>query len=231
MIKIAEDMTEPMAKESPATIEPSPVPLEDLPLEDLSLAIVETFHSLQGEGYWTGTDAFFIRLGGCTVGCPWCDTKLSWNAERHPQRSISNLVAEAKNAQPRLVIITGGEPTQWDLTPLTIALQGAGLTVHLETSGVYPLRGNFDWITLSPKPFKPPHPQIYEQVQELKVIIAQPQDLNWAEEQSQQVSSQIWRYLQPEWNQPQASQWIMDYIRQHPQWRLSLQTHKILAIR
>lgn len=198
---------------------------------DVTLAIVETFHSLQGEGYWAGTDAFFIRLAGCGVGCPWCDTKHSWNAQRHPQRSILDLVTEAKAARPRLVIVTGGEPTQWDLGPLTIALKDAGLTVHLETSGAYPLQGTFDWITLSPKPFKPPHPPIYAQAQELKIIIAQPEDFAWAEDQSQRVSPEVWRYLQPEWGEPQASQWIMDYIQEHPQWRLSLQTHKILSIR
>ena len=195
------------------------------------LAIVETFHSVQGEGYWAGTNAFFIRLAGCNVGCPWCDTKISWNAQRHPQRSIADLVAEASAAQPRLVIITGGEPTQWDLTPLTIALKTAGLRVHLETSGAYPLRGTFDWVTLSPKPFKPPLPSVYPQIHELKIIIAQTNDLLWAEAQAQQVGPQVWRYLQPEWSQPQARQWIFDYILQHPQWRMSLQTHKVLAVR
>lgn len=141
------------------------------PASPRALPIVETFHSLQGEGYWAGTNAFFIRIGGCGVGCPWCDTKVSWNAKSHPQRSIADLVAVARATSPRLVIITGGEPSQWDLNPLTIALQDAGLTIHLETSGAYPLRGQFDWVTLSPKPFKPPHPSVYAQAQELKISI------------------------------------------------------------
>jgi 7-carboxy-7-deazaguanine synthase len=224
MTKLQASIPEP--DQDPEPIVPAP---EDPPAN--TLPIVETFHSLQGEGYWAGTDAFFIRIGGCTVGCPWCDTKLSWNPKLHPQRSIGDLAAEARAAQPRLVIITGGEPSQWDLTSLTIALKEANLRPHVETSGAYPLRGQFDWVTLSPKPFKPPHPTVYPQVQELKVIIAQAQDFDWAEEQSAQVGAEVWRYLQPEWNQPQAAQWIMDYIRSHPQWRLSLQTHKILSIR
>ena len=227
MTKIQDQTQDQTQNQAQEPIVPAPASTRALD----TLPIVETFHSLQGEGYWAGTNAFFIRTGGCGVGCPWCDTKVSWNAKSHPQRSIADLVAEARATRPRLVIITGGEPSQWDLTPLTIALKNAGLTIHLETSGAYPLRGQFDWVTLSPKPFKPPHPSIYAQAQELKIIIAQPQDFNWAAEQSAQVGAGVWRYLQPEWNQPQAAQSIMDYIQDHPQWRLSLQTHKILSIR
>lgn len=196
-----------------------------------SLPIVETFHSVQGEGYWTGTNAFFIRLGGCDVGCPWCDTKISWNAQRHPIRTIEALVQEALAVNSQVVIITGGEPLLHDLLPLTIALKTAGLTLHLETSGAYPLRGLFDWITLSPKSFKPPQAELYPVTNELKVVIAQTADFEWAEAQSNAVDPQVWRYLQPEWSNPQAIQWIYDYVLQHPQWRISLQTHKVLSVR
>ena len=196
-----------------------------------SLAIVETFHSIQGEGYWTGTNAFFIRLAGCDVGCPWCDTKHSWNPKRHPSRAIADLVAEAQSYQPRRVIITGGEPLMQDLTHLTQGLKAANLKVNLETSGAYPLRGTFDWITLSPKPFKPPLPDLYAQAQELKVVIAQPEDLTWAETQSQKVKADTPRYLQPEWGSTGAAQCIFDYVLSHPHWRISLQTHKVLSVR
>ena len=196
-----------------------------------SLPIVETFHSVQGEGYWTGTNAFFIRLGGCDVGCPWCDTKISWNAQRHPVRTIEALVQEAIAVNPQRVIITGGEPLLHDLVPLTIALKTAGLTLHLETSGAYPLRGVFDWITLSPKTFKTPQAELYPVTNELKVVIAQIADFEWAEAQSTAVDPQVWRYLQPEWSNPHAIQWVYDYVLQHPQWRISLQTHKVLSVR
>jgi len=208
----------------------SRVEISSLPILG-SLPIVETFHSVQGEGYWTGTNAFFIRLGGCDVGCPWCDTKISWNAQRHPKKAIEALVQEALAVNPRVVIITGGEPLLHDLVPLTIALKAAGLTLHLETSGAYPLRGMFDWITLSPKSFKPPQAELYPLTNELKVVIAQTEDLEWAETQSNAVEPQVWRYLQPEWSNPQAIEWVYDYVLKHPHWRISLQTHKVLSVR
>ena len=196
-----------------------------------TLGIVETFHSVQGEGYWAGTNAFFIRLAGCDVGCPWCDTKVSWNPKRHPQVPIVTLRDQVQEAQPRLVIITGGEPLLQDLTPLTQALQPLGYPLHLETSGAYPLRGEVDWITLSPKLFKPPQPSLYALAHELKVVIASPEDFSWAEQQREQVNPEIPCYLQPEWGQREAPAWIYDYVLGNPQWRLSLQTHKVLAVR
>ncbi len=193
--------------------------------------IVETFHSLQGEGTWTGASAFFIRLGGCDVGCPWCDTKESWPLNHHRSRAIAPLLTEAQAAAPAFVVITGGEPLLHNLEPLTTALQGANLRVHLETSGAYALSGSFDWITLSPKRFKPPHPEIYGQADELKVVVQDATDLTWAEAQAALVPPTMPAYLQPEWHSPESQGFIVDYVRDHPRWRLGLQTHKLLGVR
>lgn len=193
--------------------------------------IVETFHSVQGEGLWTGTNAFFIRLAGCDVGCPWCDTKESWSPKRHPRHTIDELVHQAQSARPHMVVITGGEPLMHDLDALTASLHQAGLRIHLETSGAHPLSGSFDWISLSPKRFKPPHKSIYPQVNEIKVVIANETDLDWAETEAAKVAPEAVKLLQPEWNSPQSQQLIFDYILQHPTWRLSLQTHKFLGVR
>ena len=163
------------------------------------LPIVETFHSVQGEGAWMGSNAFFIRLAGCDVGCPWCDTKISWNAKRHPQIAIADLVNEAVNAQPAMVVITGGEPLMHDLSELTRSLKSQNLRVHLETSGSHPFSGNFDWVTFSPKQFKHPHVSIYEQVSELKVVIHDQSDLTWAEQNAVKVAPHVVTYLQAEW--------------------------------
>jgi organic radical activating enzyme len=192
--------------------------------------IVETFHSIQGEGAWTGVNAFFIRLGGCDVGCPWCDTKQSWNAKRHPQRQVQDLAEEVQKANPAIAVITGGEPLMHDLKPLTTAIKSLGIRVHLETSGAHPFSGYFDWVTFSPKQFKPPHSSIYPQAGELKVVIAQSEDFIWAEQQASLVSSQTLKYLQPEWNTPTSKDLIFEYVLRHPQWRISLQTHKLLEI-
>jgi len=192
--------------------------------------IVETFHSLQGEGYWAGVSAFFIRLGGCDVHCPWCDTKHSWNPQNHPQQSVEELARSAKAVSPAIVVITGGEPLMHDLLPLTTALKSLGLQVHLETSGAHPLTGNFDWITFSPKQFKAPHQSIYDRVSELKVVVKSEYDLKWAEQQAALISKSTLLYLQPEWNSPQGKDLIFEYILQHSQWRISLQTHKLLKI-
>lgn len=194
------------------------------------LPIVETFHSLQGEGHWAGCSAFFIRLAGCDVGCPFCDTKHSWSTKPHPLVSIEELGRQAAAVQPQFVVITGGEPLMHNLEELTKALHDRDLPTHLETSGAYPLTGKFDWITLSPKPYKPPQSAIYESAQELKVVISTPQDLQWAELQGSLVASSVTKYLQPDW-QKLETVFLVEYIKQHPQWRLSLQTHKFLQIR
>lgn len=205
--------------------------MKTISIDYCTYPIVETFHSVQGEGAWTGVSSFFIRLGGCDVYCPWCDQKESWNAKRHPQYSVTKLVQQAQAANPAIVIITGGEPLMHDLYPLTGQLYKCGMRVHLETSGAHSFSGYFDWVTFSPKLFKPPHNSIYEQVNELKVVIANPEDLQWAEQQAAKVPSQTLKYLQPEWNTPASQQLIFDYVLQHPQWRMSLQTHKFLGVR
>ena len=196
----------------------------------LALPVVETFHSIQGEGTWAGTSAYFIRLGGCDVGCPWCDTKQSWNPKRHPLRTIEELVAEARAANPAIVVITGGEPLMHDLSALTGQLKEAGLQTHLETSGAHPFSGTFDWVTFSPKRFKPPHASIYAQASELKVVIGDEADLAWAEQQAAQVSSIVAKLLQPEWETPGSRDCVFAYVLKHPQWRVSLQTHKFLGV-
>lgn len=193
--------------------------------------VVETFHSVQGEGWWTGTSAFFIRLGGCDVGCPWCDQKESWNAKRHPRESVGDLVDNARSANPAIVVITGGEPLLHDLDPLTRELREKGLRVHLETSGTRLFSGSFDWVTFSPKVYKAPHPSIYDRANEIKVVIADESDLRYAEEQGSRVPSSAVRYLQPEWNTPESQELVFDYVLQNPRWRVSLQTHKFLGVR
>ncbi|NJK59433.1 MAG: 7-carboxy-7-deazaguanine synthase QueE [Oscillatoriales cyanobacterium SM2_1_8] len=193
--------------------------------------VVETFHSLQGEGYWTGSSAFFVRLGGCDVGCPWCDTKHSWPQNLHPVQTAAELATQAQAARPAFVVITGGEPTLHDLRPLLAALRSAGLRSHLETSGAHPLQGDPDWVSLSPKPFREPLPAIYGQASELKVVIAKPEDLTWAEDQSRRVPAPIPRFLQPEWSRQDLWGEVFEYVQAHPPWRLSLQTHKWLGLR
>ena len=200
-------------------------------LNTVTYPITETFHSLQGEGAWAGGNAFFIRLGGCDVHCPWCDQKETWNPQRHPHLTVENLVDQALAANPSFVVITGGEPLLHDLNPLCQALQGKGLRLHLETSGAYALTGKFDWITLSPKPYKHPHQDIYAQANELKVIISQAEDFLWAEAEAAKVNGDIPLYLQAEWETKTIDQSIFEYILAHPQWRLSLQTHKYLGLR
>ena len=197
----------------------------------ITYPVVETFHSVQGEGSHTGVSAFFIRLGGCDVHCPWCDTKESWNAKRHPQRTITELAAAAKQAHPAIAIITGGEPLLHDLTPLTNAIKEQKIPVHLETSGSHPFSGNFDWVTFSPKQFLAPHYSIYPWVNELKVVIVNKYDLKWAEQQAALVSPETVKYLQPEWSTPKSKDLIFDYVLKNPQWRISLQTHKLLQVR
>lgn len=196
-----------------------------------TLPVVETFHSVQGEGVWTGTNAFFIRLAGCDVGCPWCDTKHSWNSYRHPQRNITDLISEAKAAHPAIVVVTGGEPLLHDLSSLSFGLKAANLRVHLETSGAHPFSGIFDWVTFSPKQTKPPHDSIYSQVSELKVVVANQSDLEWAEYHAAKIPPDALKFLQPEWGTPSSYSLIFEYVLSHPEWRISLQTHKFVNIR
>lgn len=200
----------------------------DLPTD---LPIVETFHSVQGEGVWSGTSAFFIRLAGCDVGCTWCDTKHSWPVGNHPVRKISDLVREAIAHAPHMVVITGGEPLMHDLSALTTQLKQAGQRIHLETSGSHPLSGHFDWIALSPKSFKPPLPEIYPQVNELKVVISDPADLLWATSEAQKVPLETVKLLQPQWTSSIGQQLVFEHVLAHPNWRVGLQMHKFLEVR
>ncbi|WP_027891140.1 7-carboxy-7-deazaguanine synthase QueE [Calidithermus chliarophilus] len=196
-----------------------------------SYPVVETFHSVQGEGYYAGVNAFFIRLGGCDVGCWFCDTKESWDAGKHPTRTVEELVTEAASVKPAIVVVTGGEPLMHDLNPLTWGLRSAGLRAHLETSGAHPYSGNFDWVTLSPKKFKAPHPSVYPHVNELKVVVVNHSDLAWAEEHARRISPTAVRSLQPEWSTPKSRELIFQYVLRNPDWRISLQTHKFLEVR
>jgi organic radical activating enzyme len=195
------------------------------------LPVMEQFYTLQGEGFHQGKAAYFIRLGGCDVGCTWCDVKESWDAQKHPLLKVEDLLANIKKTPAELVVITGGEPLMHDLTRLTKELQHAGLKTHLETSGAYPLTGSWNWICLSPKKFKSPLREILPVADELKVIIFHKSDFDWAEKYAAQVSSACKLYLQPEWDKAsQMTPLIIDYIKAYPKWELSLQIHKYVHV-
>jgi 7-carboxy-7-deazaguanine synthase len=195
------------------------------------LPVMEAFYTLQGEGFHQGRAAYFIRLGGCDVGCVWCDVKDSWDAEKHPKKTITEIVSEATSFPGRLAVITGGEPLLHNLTALTYALHAAGFETNIETSGSSPLTGNWNWICLSPKKFKAPVPEIVPLAHELKVVVFNKHDFDWAETYAAQVNSHCKLYLQPEWDKRDAiTPLIIDYIMAHPQWELSLQTHKYINV-
>lgn len=195
------------------------------------LPVMEHFHTLQGEGAHSGKAAYFIRLGGCDVGCHWCDVKESWDAGLHTLLAVEDLAKTAAD-HCKTIIITGGEPLMWDLQPLTSALKERGCTIHIETSGAYNLSGTLDWITLSPKKTKLPKPEIYSRANELKMIIFNNNDFRFAEEQAALVSANCVLYLQSEWSKREVMYpKITEYILQQPQWRASVQTHKYLDIR
>ena len=196
----------------------------------LMLPLMEAFYTLQGEGYHKGSAAYFIRIGGCDVGCHWCDVKESWDAEKHPPTNIESIVTEAKKYSDTIVI-TGGEPLMWDMEPLTTALKEAGLNIHIETSGAYDITGHWDWFCLSPKKNKLPTKEAASRADELKVIIYNKDDFRFAEEQAQRVGKDCVLYLQPEWSKRDAMMPLMvDYVLANPQWKVSLQTHKYLNI-
>jgi len=196
-----------------------------------TLPLMEDFYTIQGEGFYQGNAAYFIRLGGCDVGCVWCDVKESWDASQHPAVSVEEMVKRAKESGCEIVVITGGEPAMYNLTILTATLKSAGLRTHIETSGAYPLTGTWDWVCFSPKKFKAPVPSIYEQADELKVVIYNKSDFAWAEEFAGKVKSSCKMYLQPEWSREKEMLPLMiDYVKQHPNWRISLQVHKYMNI-
>lgn len=194
------------------------------------LPLMEEFYTIQGEGYHTGTAAYFIRIGGCDVGCHWCDVKESWNAELHPPTNTDTIVDNAfKYADT--VVVTGGEPLTWDMTLLTQKLKAKNLKVHIETSGAYPVSGTWDWFCLSPKKNKLPVEQAYAIASELKVIIYNKHDFIFAEEQAAKVNPNAILFLQPEWSKKEEmTPLIVDYVMNNPKWRVSLQTHKYLNI-
>ncbi len=195
------------------------------------LPVMEHFYTLQGEGFHQGRAAYFIRLGGCDVGCVWCDVKDSWDADKHPKYSIEQLVAEVKKTPTRLVVITGGEPLMHNLDALTSALKEAGVETNIETSGAHPLSGHWDWICLSPKKFKEPLPGILPHANELKVVVFNKSDFDWAEKYAARVSPSCKLYLQPEWDKAaQVTPLIIDYIKANPKWELSLQVHKYINV-
>ena len=203
------------------------------------LPVMEHFYTIQGEGFHQGRAAYFVRLGGCDVGCVWCDVKDSWDANAHPKMSVSEIAAtiieiipsQISTAFKPLVVITGGEPLMHDLTELTNSLQAKGFETNIETSGAHPLSGSWDWICLSPKKFKAPLPEVVPFAHELKVVIFNQSDFKWAEEYAAQVSPGCKLYLQPEWDKASVvTPLIIEYIKQHPQWELSLQIHKYINV-
>ena len=198
---------------------------------DSQLPVMEAFYTLQGEGFHTGKAAYFIRLGGCDVGCVWCDVKESWDASKHPRQSVAQIVQDALQFPGRMVVITGGEPLMHNLDALTAALHHAGFSINIETSGSSPLSGQLDWICVSPKKFKAPLPEVLEQAHELKVVVFNKSDFEWAEKHAAMVPANCKLYLQPEWDKRnEMTPLIVSYIQQHPHWQLSLQTHKYIGV-
>ena len=192
---------------------------------------MEHFYTLQGEGFHQGRAAYFVRLGGCDVGCVWCDVKDSWDGGKHPVLNIDDLLLNIEGTAAKLVVITGGEPLMHDLDALTAALRSKGYEVNIETSGAHPLSGTWDWICLSPKKFKAPLPAILPLASELKVVVFNKSDFAWAEEYAALVSPACKLYLQPEWDRASiVTPLIIDYIKQHPKWELSLQIHKYINV-
>ena len=196
-----------------------------------SLPLMESFYTIQGEGAFTGHAAYFIRLGGCDVGCVWCDVKESWDVGKHALRSIVDMTEEASNSGSKIVVITGGEPAMHDLTELTASLKSAGLRMHIETSGAHPLTGDWDWVCLSPKKFKQPLPEVYSKADELKIVVYNRTDLEWAVAEAAKVRPGCKYFLQPEWSrEKEMLPLIIDFVKQHPAWQISLQTHKYMNI-
>ncbi len=199
--------------------------------DTMLLPVMEHFYTIQGEGYYQGRAAYFVRLGGCDVGCPWCDVKESWDAEAHPKMSVAEIVDAVAEAGALICVITGGEPLMYDLTALTAALRAKGIRSHIETSGAYPARGEFDWITVSPKRYKPPVASILPLASELKVVINHRNDFRWAEQYAAQVSPVCKLYLSPEWEQEEEMvPMVIEYVKEHQQWEISLQIHKYLNV-
>ena len=204
--------------------------MQDQVNKGVLLPLMEAFYTIQGEGFHKGTAAYFIRVGGCDVGCHWCDVKESWNPKLHPPTAIETIANDAASYS-KTIVVTGGEPLMWDMQPLTALLKEKGLQTHIETSGAYTFSGTWDWICLSPKKTKLPTEAIYPLANELKVIVYNNDDFRFAEEQAAKVSEKCVLYLQPEWSKrDKVMPKIVDYVMKHPKWKVSLQTHKYLNI-
>jgi len=203
----------------------------DKSTENITLPIMEAFYTLQGEGFHSGKAAYFIRTAGCDVGCHWCDVKESWQISKDQYQSISKIVEDANKVKSKLAVITGGEPLMYDMDLLTNALHNTGIDTHLETSGAYPLTGEWNWICFSPKKFKQPIEEFYSRADELKVVIYNKSDFQWAEKHAAKMHNRAKLFLQPEWSQKdQVVPLIIDYIKDNPEWQISLQTHKYMDI-
>lgn len=195
------------------------------------LPLVEDFYTIQGEGFHSGKPAYFIRLGGCDVGCSWCDAKYTWNPLSHPLVDTDEIVERAASFEAQAIVITGGEPLIYPLDYLTERLHAHGLEIFLETSGSHPLSGQFDWICLSPKRKQPPLAEAFAAASELKVIIETEEDLRWAEECAAKVGESCMLFMQPEWSRSeQMTPTIVEYVKAHPQWNISIQIHKFMHI-
>ncbi len=195
-----------------------------------ALPLMEAFYTIQGEGYHKGSAAYFIRIGGCDVGCHWCDVKESWDAQKHPATLIEEIVEQATKYS-NIIVITGGEPLMWNMEPLTLALKKKKMQIHIETSGAYEITGHWDWFCLSPKKNKLPTLEAYSLADELKVIIYNNDDFRFAEQQAKKVKENCLLYLQPEWGKREkVMPLIVEYVLQNPSWKGSLQTHKYLNI-
>lgn len=196
----------------------------------ITLPVMEHFYTLQGEGYWSGSAAYFIRLGGCDVGCTWCDVKESWDKDLHHLYTVDEMV-EWLNPNVSIAVITGGEPTLHNLSILTQTLRTQLIRTHIETSGTNPLTGTWDWVTFSPKRFKKPLEEYFAISNELKIIIAHRNDLRWSKEFEDKINEDCLLYIQPEWdNRKEMEPLCVEFIRENPRWKLSLQTHKYLGI-
>lgn len=195
------------------------------------LPLMEDFYTIQGEGFYQGHAAYFVRLGGCDVGCVWCDVKDSWDASQHPMVSVEEITSRAKSSKTEIVVITGGEPVMYNLTTLTTSLKNSGLKTHIETSGVYALTGEWDWICFSPKKFKAPHPSYFDLANELKVVVYNQSDFAWAESFASKMNASCELFLQPEWSkEKEMLPLIIDYVKNNPRWKVSLQIHKYMNI-
>lgn len=199
--------------------------------QGLELPLMEEFYTIQGEGFHSGKSAYFIRVGGCDVGCHWCDVKESWDASLHPLTAVDVIVANAKKYPAKAVVVTGGEPSMYNLEYITQQLKLNGMQTFIETSGAYKLTGDWDWVCLSPKKTGEPLPESFLKANELKVIIHNKNDFEWAEKNAQHVSPDCKLFLQPEWSKIKTVMpLIVDYVMEHPKWNVSLQTHKYMNI-